>query len=74
MKGRNARITTVDRIALTATFAVTILILGVLGVAAHAESRPFSEVAPLAVPPTVSMPKPATGHRAAIVSLTGRRY
>jgi hypothetical protein len=74
MKGRNARITTVDRIALTATFAVTILILAVLGVAAHAESQPFSEVAPFAVPPTVSIPKLATGHRAAIVSLTGRRH
>jgi hypothetical protein len=74
MKGRKSRITTVDRIALTATFAVTILILTVLGVAARAEIQPFSEVAPLAVPPAVSMPKPGMAHRAPIVSLTGRRH
>ena len=74
MEGRNVRITTVDRIALTATFAATVLILAVLGVAAKAERQPFSEVAPLAVPPTVCMPKLGTGHRAPIVSLTGRRY
>ena len=74
MEGRNEGITTVDRIALTATFAITILILAVVGVGANAERQPFSEVAPLAVPPTVSMPKVGTGHRAPIVSLTGRRY
>jgi hypothetical protein len=74
MKGRNERITTADRIALTAMFAVTILILGVFGVATNAERQPVSEVAALAVSPAVSMPKLGTAHRAPIVSLTGRRY
>lgn len=74
MEGRNVRITTVDRIALTATFAATVLILGVLGAAAKAETQPFSEVAPLAVPPTVCMSKLGTGHQAPIASLTGRRF
>jgi hypothetical protein len=74
MKGSNARITTVDRIAVTATFAATVLILAVLGLAAKAETQSFSEVAPFAVPPTVCMPKLETGHPAPIVSLTGRRY
>lgn len=74
MNGRKVRITTVDRIAVTATFAVAILIVAVLGATAHAESQTLSEVAPLAVPPTVSMPDPVSGHRAPTVSLTGRRY
>ena len=70
MEGRNVRITTVDRIALMATFAATVLILGVLGAAAKAETQPFSEVAPLAV----CMSKLGTGHQAPIASLTGRRF
>ena len=74
MEGRNVRITTVDRIALTATFAATVLILGVLGAAAKAETQSFSEVAPLAVPPTVCMPELGTRHRVPLVSLTGRRF
>ena len=73
MEGRNLRITTADRIALSATLAVTILILAMLCVTAKAEMKSFSEVAPFAVPPTIGMPSLETGHGAPMVSATGRR-
>jgi len=65
--------TLVDRIALTATLAATILILAVLGATAQAEMQPLSVVAPLAVPPSVSMPGNAPKGRAPTGSISGWR-
>jgi hypothetical protein len=67
------RMNLVDRIALTATLAATILILAVLGATAKAEMQPLSVVAPLAVPPTVSMSGFTTGRRVRTGSINDGR-
>ena len=63
----------VDRLAVTASFAVTILILAALGATAKAEMQPLSAVAPFAVPPSVSMPSTTTEQRGQTGSINDGR-
>lgn len=63
----------VDRIAVTATLAVTILILAAIDATAKAEMVSLSVVAPFAVPPTISMPCVATECPASTGSISDRR-
>jgi hypothetical protein len=52
MDGRNTRLPIVDRVALAAMFAITLLILAMLCVNARVERQPIPAAVPLAMSPT----------------------
>lgn len=56
MNRRNVRHRIVDRIAVTAMFAISVLILTMVRATANVDIHPFSAVVPLAVAPTVCPP------------------
>jgi hypothetical protein len=73
MNRRNVRHRIVDRIAVTAMFAVSVLILTIVRATANVEVNPFSATVPLAVAPAVCPPDVGTGNEAPNMSATGWR-
>jgi len=73
MNIRNARHRIVDRIAVTAMFAVSVLILTIVRATANVEMYPFSAVVPLAIAPTDCPSDLGTGNEAANMSVIGWR-
>jgi hypothetical protein len=73
MSRRNVRHRIVDRIAVTAMFAVSVLILTIVRATANMEMHPFSTVVPLAVAPTDCPSDVGAGNEAPSMSATGWR-
>jgi hypothetical protein len=73
MNRRKARHRIVDRIAVTAMFAVSVLILTIVRATANVEMNPFSAAVPLAVAPAVCPPDVGAGNEAPNTYATGWR-
>jgi hypothetical protein len=73
MSRRNVRHRIVDRIAVTAMFAISVLILTIVRATANVDMHLFSAVVPLAVAPTDCPSDIGTGNKAPNMSATDWR-